>query len=411
VNDGPFWFDTYATRNGVKVPNWKQRIEQGLDATSPFTATRGFFERHFRESWRWEVSPTYPSGRRTTYGQGYAAIIHAIQAANRGSLSVDETKANNEALKKVYRKIREHRTQLQGLTVLGELRKTIEGIRKPGIAARKLLEGHIVRCGKATKKFSRPGDVAKAFSGSWLETQYGLKPLLQDVESAAEALADVITEKIPNYRLKCSGVDSAVRVYSGVHQNQWAWNDRGIRQVIVIYTVGLRQEYSDAGKSRAAVWADRFGFRLDEFAPTLWELAPWSFLWDYFTNIGDLVDAASTSTDKVIYTNKTVVNRTRWFFDCHLDYASIKKADNGWSSQLLVDGPNQQIITETRSVNRGPAILGLPSFQLSLPSAHQWTNIGALIIQATAVTGKPQTLRRAPREPVKAWDVGSVYAR
>jgi len=394
VNDGPFWFTTSAVRQGVKVPGWKQLIANGKDATSSFTASRQRFEPLYTTSWRWEKNPSAPNGKRTIYEPGYVTILHAILAANRGSLNPDETTANNAALRKAYQGIRSSRTKLQGLTVLGELGKTIEGIRKPAQAIRKLLDGHIVRCRKATKKFSRPGDVAKAWAGSWLEFNYGWVPLSNDVASAVDALDDVFSDTFPTQRIKASGIDTAKRIYSGVHQNQWKYQDNGEKSIIIRYTVGLKYDRSDAGYQSLRSWQDRFGLRLDEFLPTAWELAPWSFLVDYFTNVGDLVDAVSTSTEKVVFVNKTRRIFERWETHINLDFDSIKKADAGYSSELYVSGPVNKIITETSSVLRGPSVLGLPSFQLSLPSIHQWTNIGALITQATAITGRNQVLRR-----------------
>jgi hypothetical protein len=52
---------------------------------------------------------------------------------------------------------------------------------------------------------------------------------------------------------------------------------------------------------------DLFGFNPQNFIPAAWELLPWSFLADYFTNIGDILTASIVSTKHLAYTNRTEI--------------------------------------------------------------------------------------------------------
>jgi len=141
INDGPYWFDTAAKRQGAYCPDWRVKIARGDDATTSLVASRKVYQPKTGYNWFWEKSPTYPTGRKMIYEPGYTTVLWAIRNANRPSLAVDETTANNIALRKIYQKIRASRTSVQGLTVLGELGKTIEGIKNPGRAMRDLLAG------------------------------------------------------------------------------------------------------------------------------------------------------------------------------------------------------------------------------------------------------------------------------
>lgn len=409
VNDGPYWFDTSAKRQGAYCPDWRVKIAHGQDATTSLVAGRKVYQPKRAVNWFWEKSPTYPTGRKMIYEPGYTTVLWAIVNANRPSLPVDETTANNIALRKIYQKIRASRTSVQGLTMLGELGKTIEGIKNPGRAMRDLLAGHVQRCGKASRKYSKPGDVAKAWAGSWLEFNYGWVPLWNDVAGSVDALFEVARNHFPNTRLTASGADEKAYEASGVHQNTWRWSDSCLNKVIVKYTVGLNQFVPGASSGVAGYAAqslkDRMGLRLDEFLPTVWELVPWSFMVDYFTNFGDLVDAFSMSKEQIVYCNKTVVK-----FDWQ-DVASslagdiIAKAD-ATRTEFAYGSSEERIFTANRSVTRGPSVLGLPSFQFTVPSKHQWTNIGALITQAAGITGKEQRLRPSKKNAGKLYDIG-----
>lgn len=49
------------------------------------------------------------------------------------------------------------------------------------------------------------------------------------------------------------------------------------------------------------------GLDLSSFAPTVWEVIPYSFVADYFTNIGDMIDAASFPRSTLSWVAKTIV--------------------------------------------------------------------------------------------------------
>jgi hypothetical protein len=52
------------------------------------------------------------------------------------------------------------------------------------------------------------------------------------------------------------------------------------------------------------------GFQFRDFVPTVWELIPYSFVSDYFVNIGDILEAACTDTS--IVRRVTLIEIVEW---------------------------------------------------------------------------------------------------
>lgn len=48
-----------------------------------------------------------------------------------------------------------------------------------------------------------------------------------------------------------------------------------------------------------------FGFNLEEFVPTVYELMPWSFLVDYFSNLGTVIETGCASQSMIKFALKT----------------------------------------------------------------------------------------------------------
>jgi hypothetical protein len=75
-----------------------------------------------------------------------------------------------------------------------------------------------------------------------------------------------------------------------------------------------------------------FGFSPEAFVPTLWELAPWSFLVDYFVNIGDILSGWSYGRTNLGWSNTTTIfeGETSVLFVARHDV--IPSSAGGWST-------------------------------------------------------------------------------
>lgn len=152
-------------------------------------------------------------------------------------------------------------------------------------------------------------NTSKSASNAWLELQFGWLPLLSDIHSGAEALANIqfapkkLTARASN-RAGGSPEPTGFKVgkqYVSGHAN---WD------VSTIYQAGIQVAISSEPNN-----IGRLG--LDTPYTALWNVVPWSFLVDYVIPIGDYINAkeAINKLDVLSYMKweKTIVRmRGNW---------------------------------------------------------------------------------------------------
>lgn len=175
----------------------------------------------------------------------------------------------------------------------------------------------IVRENSRRKRGQQTAAEIHSLLGSlWLEWQFGWAPLISDIDQAAAALADLIQPMSRSgiIRVSGNGSESLSNVSEGFSPAQvggYALDFPGVRlnttvevreEIRVQYTGGVRMTANDGSTDFAM---RSLGLELEGFAPTLYELTPWSFLLDYFSNIGDVINSLSQPTPSFVFLNKT----------------------------------------------------------------------------------------------------------
>jgi hypothetical protein len=122
--------------------------------------------------------------------------------------------------------------------------------------------------------------------------------------------------------------------------------------------------------------ANLFGFNPSEFVPTAWELIPYSFLADYFTNIGDILDSWAYGRGNLSWSNRTQIQETNNSYfgpvklEPFLSYATV---------QQYISAP--PAVFTHRKISRA-SYLGnfVPQFQTEIPGmSTKWINLAALL--------------------------------
>lgn len=374
--------------HGDNLPNWRQLISTGQNATTTLSGTMyrysgsefslgqtlSYVNPPRPDDWT-EIWNIFGTATRQTFG-GFAGITSSVTA-------------DNKAKQAMVSAIRNTQTAFQGGVFLGELAESLLMIANP---ARALKEGfgHYLAFLKKKKRsvrkspFKKRAALAKKIvTDTWLEYSLGWRPLIFDINNAADALARVLhgagEERHP---IHGSGEDVSVShssndsVYSAGPIDLRA-NDIDVEKHIVKYYGSVR--IADPSHSAPRLT----GFSLDNFVPTVWELIPYSFVVDYFSNIGAILYAATTDMSTVAWMARTSIHEQ----NCsrHLFYVPLK---DGNERSYRLSPPDPYEIWNQRVIDRQPYTGSLvPSFQVFTPKiATPWLNVGALLLGARNLT-------------------------
>jgi len=383
------------TRSGERLPHWKRVIAEGGNATTPLSATWDSLESAIMTgstSILWGNDPMYwhkstINGDPLSNNRGPIPCYAPIKSI---------TSADNRARAKFYKQLRSMAVQMSGPTFLGELGQTLHMLRRPAQALQDSLTGYLGALGK--RKRSNPKDWTKAISGSWLEYSFGWVPLLNDCKDAYKAY-NRLGEKPRTQVISVGAVDSFDRIQEIA--GTFLFGSAGYGDNVVITSknatfteqVSVRYKGSVSAQAETTKWDNLalFGFTPSEFIPTAWELLPWSFLVDYFTNIGDILSAAVTDTSRVKFVNKTVRATTDYQATYEMDLKAMIALIGGGTGQ---GGSNPVLVrTRRKTVTRSAGVgISLPTFQVDLDlRSGQLGNIAALLGQSQAL--HPQSVK------------------
>lgn len=298
-----------------KNPGWEDRLRKGLQAGTPASGTyETYVTSPAKVKW---VIPNRLGGGYGGYCEKtwYATGISPYRTLGGSAASYSE--ANNLALKRVFSRIDSLTSGLKALVSAGEAAETVRMLRAPSQTLFDELWRYIDDCKVNVKRLRRklPRNrrhaitrVTAVLSGLWLERQLGWKPLINDIEGAFDALAKVSQRPYEkeHFVVRAQGDSVGVGQRSltslvGLQADaQVRW--RREQRISVRYIVGVSL---DPNVSTFGAVQDAFGLHWSEFVPTVWELIPYSFVVDYFTNIGDIVGAFSTRQRHIAWVIKT----------------------------------------------------------------------------------------------------------
>jgi hypothetical protein len=309
---------------------------------------------------------------------------------------VDMTKCINLARGKFYKAVGATRTQMQGLIFLGELRETLRMLRRPAAGLQDAMQNYLNRMKDAKK--GRPNSWMQNISNLWLEHSFGWMPLINDIKAAGNAWNHLINSRrngmrqisassALNYDLTgtLSGFQRPGAVYQYVG-GPYLRTTRGIfrEQHKVRYKGAIYTQVE------APMWEDgmnSFGLTLGQFVPAAWELLPWSFLADYFTNIGDILDASVVDMSNLAWVNVSTIRKTSLHGTLEVDAEATGKGHLPWTVCTQSSSSQSTCEVKRKLVSRWKdSGMSLPNFQFEFSlSDGQLGNIAGLLGSATGI--------------------------
>jgi len=379
-------------RSGTKVNDHKSKIAAGLNAGSAYS-NDGYEVLEIRpghSTLSWLSSPNARITRESMSGvrQPPATFNH---------LSTSAADAERNALTGILKRVRAQKLYFEGATFVGELGEAIHGIRHPADALRKQLDKYFLSLENRKRKVlrlpvhKRQAEWGKAVSGSWLEVQFGWKPLISDTKAIAETIGKLMFRPPPRDRISFQSRERVENVgntsnFVYVTSNLVGYqNTNTVTERTVRYICGMETNATIASSAVSGL-IDACGFNPSDFVPALWEVTPWSFVVDYFTNVGDIIEAAVTDTKAVkwivrterVYTVQTTSTQQV------SSQGRLTALNPGYREVMNSFGTFGSVKLARRTVVRTiPASLGIPTLKFTHPgeSFGKMANLLALAAQ------------------------------
>lgn len=396
------------TRIGYANPNWKEQCRNDINAATNFGANEQVVD---ATPFYGVIKVTSRTGLPTFHGITKEVRIHsgyipgwnlpAVIGVSPAESSLIE--ADAIAIKNLHRKIKEVNHQFQGGTFAAQIMKSVRMVVSPAKALRESFSGYFKDLKKRTRGVKKK-KIRQVIADTYLEYTFGWQPLLLDTKEAAIALARNAHERYQKSRFRVIGQHAGQPLMSsflnGYYTDQatlpfyYLIDSRRISRSRVIYYGLFRggvQNY-DGTESPSGRLAALCGLDLQSFAPTVWECIPWSFAVDYFTNIGDIVDAYSYSTSSVRWLNKVVILSV----EDTLSFIPQIEFTKWWSYgnypdlyEVVVEGQKSTVSSAYKSMSRSRLEeVPFPTFRFELPMANsmKWVNLGALALGARSMS-------------------------
>lgn len=390
-------------RTGINNPNYRVQIRKSQNAATGMTVvvqTGEASDARVVLTKRGSSDPSSPESSRL-YRSGHEGVFLTLNEpvpVQTHYKQADFGNACATAKRIVNKRATSRRRQLMGGVVLWELKKTLQMVIRPAKSLRSSLAAATRRIPKLMKALKRSGasrkTKARVLADTYLELTFGWQPLLADTRDGATALARLVTkDALERQQFRGYGAEekpvstwsSSLPLQTGYDsQTVVLYNSHGAQKSIMecIYygKFVTRLQDESAAKSSTTRLIELCGFTLTDFLPTAWEAIPWSFLVDYFTNVGDVIEAFSNCTSDIAWANEVHIQTSEESVARSVDYAATRAYHGALFAGL--DGADCASKATLKTVSRSLGMDLNTYLRFSLPVGLQWLNIGALAVGA-----------------------------
>ena len=392
------------TLNGYKNPAHRAQIRDVLSATTPAVGNRlkvgelipGAASYRLVDSigrvCTWSISGS-------SQGLGASFINNGLSLPPAAVI----TSCHNQAVSKLYDQLNSFVSSAKTGEDWGEWKQTMRTLRSPLKPLRDLVTSSHYRSLRDLERWRDPVKLAGALADTHLEFAFGIAPLENSIANGLVGLQNrnIMGNYKPFHAKGLVGYKPATEWYE-TQADPFNY---------CLIKVGSAEQWS-LSETFQGIWAeecqlperavsDVLGLKLRDIVPTIWNLIPYSFLVDYFVNIGQIASSVAVPWSGVKWCNKTSRIEGSWkaSYSYRLNPATTVNFRKGFDTQ---PGSNQYL---RQNFNRS-AQVDLPRAWLEYTkpwqlTGRQWANLAALSVSQSAkyLLALRKAVKRSPELP------------
>jgi hypothetical protein len=326
----PYTFNasqSYKDMQDTVIPNFHERMNNGEIFINPMKRQDVFYRNQLAEFFREAQIKEHP-----TFDFWQTGTVNPMQYRADENVAKDMDSyiwpelftpyesSRDQAISAAWANVDE--SEIQGLASLGEMPETLRWIAslfQRALHLARLFKGKMVKAALRRKlRNTTKADVADAISDIWLEFRYAFRPLVFEMSQALTALEAALTR---GSRRTARGFKEKRDSWSNVVEVDNPLNDIGYtatRKTDVHYTAraGVLYDISSDIADLNSIWG------IDQPLESIYELTPWSFVLDWFFNVGDIISSwnvgaglstlGSWVTESIIKTETVKITGLHW---------------------------------------------------------------------------------------------------
>lgn len=339
----------------VVTPDFKRRIARGDIINNDYTST---FDQEVRAKPTHYNRTYWYSGTNGNYGtvwDGYKAMADDdlgtyLLSSNIPNLNADIAGLKDQAITNAHANASS--SDLQGLVVAAEARKTVSSISSLTLRAFKIL----LAVKRLNGRYLLKQISWSELQDRYMEARYALRPLMYDVKGVIAALES--SKHYSSTRVTARGSARGSYSVEDVYKYSPAFDvERSIARSLNVEVNVRAGILTDVSTSMVSVWG------LDQFGESAWELIPFSFVADWFADIGKKIAGFSPHRGVTKLASWVSVERTYLHSNRYLQ----SDVDlGGWTTNSESWSGSKTHLTQVKERFANPSMDVLPNIYVKL---------------------------------------------